>query len=275
MTTRGPGNRGGGGPPRRRDEPQRRDVIEHEQVDDATRVDSAVPATRALAVPHRGSLLVRESHLPRVAARLPVGMATSEQVDSFRELRQRLQAMARGVGLGYFTTLVVPMTPNSGASFVARNLAAAFTMQDNQMAMLVDCNIRHPTQHLSLGTRSDDGGLFEFLEQPHAAIDQLVRPTAVPGLHFIPAGHPPSRAKEHFSSAAMRMLMSALRQEPCFTFLDGPPTEGSPDARILADLADFVVLVLSYGSATTESIAATAAMFEPAKFAGVVFNERT
>lgn len=278
MTTRGPGNRGGGAPPGRRDErrgTRHGDVLEHEEVDDATKVDTSVPASRALAVPNRGSLLVRESHLPRVAARLPIGMATNEQVDSFRELRQRLQAMARGVGLRYFTTLVVPMTPNSGASFVARNLAAAFTMQDNQMAMLVDCNIRHPTQHLSLGARTEDGGLFDFLEQPHASIDELVRLTAVPGLHFIPAGHPPTRAKEHFSSAPMRMLMSALRQEACFTFLDGPPAEGSPDARILADLADFVVLVLSYGSATTESIAETAAMFDPAKFAGVVFNERT
>ena len=119
MNTRGPGNRGGGGPPRGRDDrrdPRRGEILEHQEVDDATTVDNgAVPPSRALAVPHRGSLLVRDSpQLPRVAARMPVGMATNEQVDSFRELRQRLQAMARGVGLGYFTTLVVPMTPNSG-----------------------------------------------------------------------------------------------------------------------------------------------------------------
>ncbi|HEY2748340.1 MAG TPA: CpsD/CapB family tyrosine-protein kinase [Polyangia bacterium] len=278
MTGRGPGNRGGGGvPPRGREDRRdpRRDIIEHQEIDDATKLDQSVPPSRALALPKRGQILVREPQLPRVAARLPVGMATSEQVDGFRELRTRLQAIATGVGLRYFTTLVVPITPNSGASFVARNLAAAFTMQDNQMAVLVDCNIRHPTQHLSLGTRSDDGGLFDFLEQPHAAVDQLVRPTAIPGLHFIPAGHPPSRVKEHFSSAAMRMLMSSLRQEECFTFLDGPPTQGSPDARILADLADFVIVVMSYGGATSDTIATTAAMFDPAKFAGIVFNERT
>jgi Mrp family chromosome partitioning ATPase len=200
-------------------------------------------------------------------------MASAEQVDGFREVRTRLLAMAQALDLEYFTTLVVPMTPGSGASFVARNLAAAFTLQDNQMAMLVDCNLRHPTQHLSLGARSDDGGLFDFLEQPHAAIDQLVRPTGIPGLHLIPAGHRPSRPREYFSSPAMRMLMSALRQESCFVFLDGPPTKGSPDARILADLADFVILVLGYGCATSDSIVQTAALFDPSKFAGVVFNE--
>jgi Mrp family chromosome partitioning ATPase len=183
--------------------------------------------------------------------------------------------MASGAGLRYFTTLVVPLVPESGASFVARNLAAAFTMQDNEMALLVDCNLRHPTQHMSLGARPDDGGLFDFLEQPHAAIDMLVRPTGIPGLHLIPAGRPPSRLREHFSSAPMRMLMSALRNEPCYVFLDGPPAQGSPDARILAGLADFVVLVLRYGSATTDAIVKAVEMFDAAKFAGVIFNDRT
>ena len=273
---RGPTRGGGGGVPPRGGDDRRREILEHQETEDATKIDQVVPPSRALApTPRRGQILVRETQLPQVAARIPVGMATNEQVDGFREMRTRLQAMANGAGLRYFTTLVVPIASGSGASFVARNLAAAFTLQDNQMAVLLDCNLRHPTQHLSLGARADDGGLFDFLEQPHAAIDTLVRPTAIPGLHFIPAGNPPSRPREHFSSAGMRMLMSALRQEACYVFLDGPPTQGAPDARILADLADFVILVLSYGSATTEDIAKTAAMFDPAKFAGVVFNERT
>ncbi|MDB4969840.1 MAG: Polysaccharide biosynthesis protein [Myxococcales bacterium] len=274
MSTRRGDNGGSGGGRRGGGDVDRPDVRDRNDVDE-TRVDSALPPSRALAVRRHGQLLVPQSGLPQVAARLPVGMATMEQVDGFRELRTRLLAMATALDLQYFTTLVVPMTAGSGASFVARNLAAAFTLQDNQMAMLVDCNLRHPTQHQALGARTDDGGLFDFLEQPHAAIDQLVRPTAIPGLHLIPAGHPPSRPREYFSSPAMRMLMSALRQESCYVFLDGPPTKGSPDARILADLADFVILVLGYGCATTDTIVQTAAMFDPAKFAGVVFNERS
>ncbi|MGZ3437909.1 MAG: CpsD/CapB family tyrosine-protein kinase [Polyangia bacterium] len=269
---RGDNRGGGGGGPRDSDRPDVRD--RGAQDTDDTNIDTRVPPSRALVVQRRGQLLVAESGLPRVAARLPVGLATAEQVDNFREVRTRLLAMAATLGLRYFTTLVVPMTSGSGASFVARNLAAAFTLQDNQMAMLVDCNMRHPTQHQALGARSDDGGLFDFLDQPHAAIDQLVRPTAIPGLHLIPAGQPPARPREYFSSAAMRMLMSALREEQCYVFLDGPPTRGSPDARILADLADFVVLVLGYGCATTDEISQTVAMFDPSKFAGVVFNER-
>lgn len=274
---RGGGNRGGAGGPRGGGgEDDRPTVIDHLDVDDTNPDHVQQPMSRALTVPpRRGQLLVAESHLPRVAARLPVGMGTNEQLDGFREVRTRLQSMATSLGLNYFTTLVVPMTGGSGASFVARNLAAAFTLQERRMAMLVDCNLRHPTQHLALGARTEDGGLFDYLEQPHAAIDSLVRQTAIPGLHLIPAGHPPTRHREYFSSPAMRMLMTALRDEPCYVVLDGPPTKGAPDARILADLADLVVLVVGYGRDTSDEIAQAAAMFDPSKFAGVVFNERT
>jgi Mrp family chromosome partitioning ATPase len=239
-----------------------------------TVIDSEMPDIHALTMPKRASLLVPESTASPVAAKMPVGMAAPEQVDAFRELRTRLLVMAEALGLPYFTTLIAPVSAGSGASFVARNLAAAFTLQERRTAVLVDCNLRHPTQHLALGSRSDDGGLFEFLEPPHAAFARLVRPTGIPGLHLIPAGRPPAQPREYFSSQPMRMVMSALRQEPCFIFLDGPPAKGSPDARILSDLVDFVVLVTGYGRDTTESIAQAAGMFDPSKFAGVVFNER-
>jgi hypothetical protein len=41
----------------------------------------------------------------------------------------------------------------------------------------------------------------------------------------------------------------------------------------LSELADVVVLVAGYGRNTPAEIAAAAANFDPAKFAGVIFNE--
>ena len=49
----------------------------------------------------RGQLLVAESYLPKVAAQLPVGMGTTEQLEGFREVRTRLLAMATALGLKY------------------------------------------------------------------------------------------------------------------------------------------------------------------------------
>jgi len=141
------------------------------------------------------------------------------------------------------------------------------------MAMLVDCNLRHPTQHRLLGVRVEEGGLFDYLDQPYAAVERLAHPTPIPGLHLIPAGKPSDRPREYFSSQHMKLLLAALRQAPCYVFLDGPPVKGSPDARILAELVDFVVLVVGYASATPEEISAAAKQFDPKKFAGVVFND--
>ena len=57
-----------------------------------------------------------------------------------------------------------------------------------------------------------------------------------------------------------------------YLFLDGPTIKGSPDARILADLADLVVLVAGYGKDTPNAIYDAAAKFDHSKLAGVVFN---
>jgi protein-tyrosine kinase len=124
-----------------------------------------------------------------------------------------------------------------------------------------------------LGVRADLEGLFDYLEQPFAAVERLAHPTPIPGLHLIPAGRPAKGPREYFSSQHMKMLMAALGQAPCYVFLDGPPVKGSPDARILAELADFVVLVVGYASATPDEIIQAAKLFDTAKFAGVVFND--
>jgi Mrp family chromosome partitioning ATPase len=201
----------------------------------------------------------------------PLGMASPAQVDYFRELRTRLLEMGAALKLRYFTTLVVPLKSGSGGSFVARNLATAFTMEGQGNALLIDCDLHRPSQHVAFHVKSETG-LFTFLEEPHGNFEQLAHPTAVPGLGLITAGR--ARYREYFSSPPMRALMDAVRRAECFTFLDGPAVQGSPDARILSDLVDFVILVVGYGMGTPDEIAEAAATFDRTKFAGVVFNER-
>ena len=58
----------------------------------------------------------------------------------------------------------------------------------------------------------------------------------------------------------MRLLLDSLRSRypDRYMFLDSPPVRGAPDARILADLADVVVLVTGYGRDTPAAIAQAA-----------------
>ena len=193
------------------------------------------------------------------------------EVDAFRELRTKLLAMTEGNAV----TLVVPVSRGSGGSFVSRNLAAALAFEESRTALLIDCDLRSPSQHTTLQVDPDQGGLVEYLEEQGAQLASVIYDTGVPGLQLLPAGNAPGAGGEYFSSFRMRLLLDTLRSHnpESHIFLDGPPVRGTPDARILAELADVVVLVAGYGRDTPAAIAQAAANFAPEKFAGVVFNE--
>jgi Mrp family chromosome partitioning ATPase len=191
--------------------------------------------------------------------------------DTFREIRTRLLGMA---DTGNFVTLVVAVSPRSGASFVARNLAAAFAFDEARTSLLIDCNLRYPEQHRALGVDPTNGGLIDFLEHPAQGIASKIYATGVPRLRLIPVGDAREASGEYFSSFRMHALLDSMRHRypDRYLFLDGPTIKGSPDARILADLADFIVLVAGYGKDTPKAIHDAAAKFDRSKLAGVVFN---
>ena len=58
-----------------------------------------------------------------------------------------------------------------------------------------------------------------------------------------------------------------------YLFLDGPAVKGSPDARMLADLADFVVLVVGAGRDTPAAVRKASSNFDPDKLAGTILNQ--
>jgi Mrp family chromosome partitioning ATPase len=193
------------------------------------------------------------------------------QADAFREIRTRLLALG---GEQNFVTLVTSVSPGSGGSFVARNLAAAFAFDEAKTALLIDCNPRHAAQYKALGTEAGPG-LIDYLDHPAMGMEPIIHRTGIPRLRLIPSGAARESSAEYFSSFRMRAALDSLRcrYPDRYLFLDGPAVKGAPDARILSDLADFVVLVAGYGRDTPAAITQAAAMFDPRRFAGVVFDE--
>ena len=195
------------------------------------------------------------------------------EVDAFRDLRTKLLAAAEG----NFITLVAPVSRGCGGSFVARNLAAAMAFDDTRSSLLVDCDLRHPSQDSTMRIEAAAGGLTDYLDNPEQDLASVLYETGVPRVRLLPAGRQRETGTEYFSTFRMRLMLDSLRSRYAdrYLFLDSPPVIGSPDARILADLADVVVLVAGYGRDTPSTIAQAAANFDPAKFAGVIFNEGT
>lgn len=193
------------------------------------------------------------------------------QADAFRQLRTSLLALS---GASNFITLVAPISPGCGGSFVARNLAAAFAFDETKSVLLIDCDARHPSQAGALGIDVASHGLMDYLDDPGADIAGIIHATGIARLHLVPSGRTREASGESFTSFRMRTLLDSLRsgQQGNHLILDAPSVQGAPDARILSDLADHVVLVAGYGRVTAEQVEAAAATFAPEKLAGVVFN---
>jgi len=225
---------------------------------------STAPARPALPPPHVGfaggtkPLPRREEH-------------HSARADSFREIRARLLALGEGQN---FTTLVVPASSGSGASYVARHLAMTFAFDQAKSALLIDCNLRRPSQHTAFGVDVVHGGLLDHLEKPAREAAPMFYETGVPRLRLLPAGKARETGIEYFSTYRMRALIDSLRSAhpDRYLVLDGPALRGSPDARLLAELADFIVIVAAYGRDSADRIMQAVAGLDPKKIAGVVFN---
>lgn len=195
-----------------------------------------------------------------------------EHVDAFREIRTKLLSLG---GKHNFVTLVVPISSGCGGSYVARNLAAAFAFDEAKTSLLIDCNLRSPAQHKAFALEPTHGGLLDYLDRPSLGVDKINYRTGVPRLRLIPAGKSTDATREHLTSFRMKAMIDSLRcrYSDRYVFLDGPAAVDSPDARILSEMADFVVVVTGAGRDTPATINQALAAFDPGKLAGTVFNQ--
>lgn len=199
------------------------------------------------------------------------GHEASRSSDVFRELRSLLLSVA---GLSNPVILVSGVRRQVGASFVARNLAASIAMDAERTALLIDCHWRQPSQQQVFELGSGPG-LADYLRTSGMSAEAIIYDSGVPRLRVIPAGATLARDADMLGSLRMRSLLGALRmryEDRCI-ILDAPPARGSPEAHLLAKRADLVLLVAGEGMHRSEDVLAAAATFDPAKLAGVVFNE--
>ncbi|MEM9601683.1 MAG: CpsD/CapB family tyrosine-protein kinase [Pseudomonadota bacterium] len=194
-------------------------------------------------------------------------------VDTFRELRTRLLGLRRGEN---FSMMIASVSPEGGGTFVSMNLAASIAFEDSKTSLLVDCNLQNPYFHKVLQlARLDSGtGLTDYLSDPSIGIESVVRPSGIPRLRIVPVGSSTQSSVEYFSSSTMRAFLAEAKQryKDRFIIIDSPSLVSSADAKILANLADYIVLVIPYGRVTTSQIVAACQDIDQRKLVGTVLN---
>ncbi|MHB1950483.1 MAG: P-loop NTPase family protein [Acidiferrobacteraceae bacterium] len=199
------------------------------------------------------------------------GMEQRRVAEAFREIRTDILRRCNGSN---GVVLVTSIMENGGASFVARNLAAAFAFDESRTALLMDCHLQDPA-HQYLVSSQYEFGLTDYLETDTVKIDEIVHPVGIPRFRLIPAGRRSLLSTEHFDSRRMRELITHLksRYQDRYLVLDVAALGTSPDARVLSEQSDFVILVASYGQVTETELWNAAQSLEGEKFLGVVFND--
>jgi protein-tyrosine kinase len=192
-------------------------------------------------------------------------------VQVFRELRTKIIQQSQGQNS---VILVTSVTKGCGASFIARNLGAAFAFDVEKTALLIDCNLANPSVHQLLRNAAVPG-LTDYLENPTLDIDKIIHPLGIARYRLITAGRRRDSPEELFTSGKMRQFIDNARRRyrERFIIIDGPPMSKIADTRILSGLADHVIVVARYGRTTNTQLANCLEAINDKKLLGIVFNE--
>lgn len=158
-----------------------------------------------------------------------------EQAELLRDLRA--QIMLRPGGAAPAAIAVVSPDPGNGRTWVAANLAAAFS-QTGERTVLVDANLRTPRLQALFDLPPSCVGLSTLLaETPEQASAVPVEPTRIdvlPSLQVLPVGTPPPNPLELLQRPAFAARLRGLLQRHDRLVVDTPAAHGQADARVIA-----------------------------------------
>jgi Mrp family chromosome partitioning ATPase len=199
------------------------------------------------------------------------GKTETQVLNAFRQLRTKLFRLAEGKN---FVLMITAPASGSGCSFVALNLAAAISLEDTRTSILIDCNFENAGSS-KLIYPDTECGLSNYLSGDCTVIEEIIRPSGIPRLRFIPAGTKRNVETELFNHAKVGALFQDLKERYCdrYIIIDAPPILHSADAEILSTLCDYALLVVPYGKTTPSQIMAAANLIDEDKLMGVVFND--
>jgi non-specific protein-tyrosine kinase len=139
--------------------------------------------------------------------------------------------------------VITSAAPEEGKSITLANLAVTLA-QSGKKTVIVDCDLRRPSQH-SIWNVPQEPGLTSMV------LDGLKKPplvsVGVDNLALLPSGPLPPNPADLLSSPRMDAIVAQLRKEGEMILFDAPPVIAVTDATLLAAKLDGVLLVVKAG----------------------------
>jgi capsular exopolysaccharide synthesis family protein len=206
--------------------------------------------------------------IPRTSrrARADHALVTADQPNSvaaeaYRSLRSAitLVAQSRLTDGGASSVRAAQQTPqvivvagargDEGKSTTVVNLAAALA-ETGRSVLVIDCDFRKPEAHFFLDAPSGLG-LADLVEADLSeSLDQIIRPTAIPGVHLVSSGKPVSHPVGVL--ARLSGVIAEVRNRADVVLIDSSPLLATSEALDVLQYADAALVACRLGRTTQE-----------------------
>jgi capsular exopolysaccharide synthesis family protein len=169
--------------------------------------------------------------------------------------------------------LITSPNPIEGKSTTVANLGAVMAQAGNRV-VIVDADLRRPSQHRVFGLENKEG-LTTLLLTDDPVLNGHLQSTPVENLRVLSTGPLPPNPSELLGSRRMGALIERLKEEADVVLFDSPPSLAVTDATVLATQTDAVLIVAQWGRTRRSFAEQTVARMRQVggNLVGVVLNQ--
>lgn len=192
----------------------------------------------------------------------------SHVAEQFRALRGRIDAISSQRPL--CTISVTSAFPGEGKTTCSVNLGIVSALSVATRVLLIDCDLRRPKVHRSLGLEPEVG-LAELLTG-RTTLDEALLSVDGANLDVLPVRSRPSNPSELLGSPEMTKLVEEVSTRYDRIILDTPAALGLPDAKVVSEFCDGMVLVVRADATSQSDIQAVLEILDRRRLLGMLIN---
>ena len=185
---------------------------------------------------------------PSFPAKTGPGRVFQDSITSLQAALSGLQPRKGGGGIVFlFTSALAAEGKSTTSVALAKSISAS-----GRKVLLVDADLRSPTLDRHLGLQPAPGLSACVRAGSHGSA--VVQRDPASGLHVLTSGDGLAHPFELLASPCLRDIVDEWRQAYDVVLIDAPPVLAFGDARILALLADYVVVLARWGKTSWSAL---------------------
>jgi len=195
----------------------------------------------------------------------------SKATEAYRSLRTSIQFIGFDSPESQVILFTSPLE-GEGKTTTVVDIAAVMASAGRK-ALLVSCDMRRPQIHRFFNN-DNAMGLSTYLTGEHSVADVTLSATGIDGLSVITSGPIPPNPADLLASDRFTTLLAEVRSTYDVILLDSPPLLPVTDAQVLAERANFTVLVVRAQRTPRKAIGRAFEILDAVdtKVGGVVLN---